>query len=96
MKHQHVHKIRVAEVRMLCWMHEHMRNDKIRNEDIKNRVEVAEIEGKMRENQLRWFGHVKRRPTDAPIRRCDYETEVQGRRGSGRPEKTLEETLKKT
>ncbi|CAN6702577.1 unnamed protein product [Malus baccata var. baccata] len=49
----------------------------------------------MRENRLRWFGHVQRRPTDAPIRRCDYETEVQGRRGRGRPRKTLEETLRK-
>ncbi|KAM1484173.1 hypothetical protein TB2_035404 [Malus domestica] len=30
-----------------------------------------------------------------PIRRCDYGTEVQGRRGRGRPRKTLEETLRK-
>ncbi|KAM1972786.1 hypothetical protein TB1_018577 [Malus domestica] len=68
---------------------------KIRNEDIRGKVGVAEIEGKMRENRLRWFGHVQRRPTDAPIRRCDYGTEVQGRRGRGRPRKTLEETLRK-
>ena len=40
------------------------------------------------------FGHVQRRPTDAPVRRCDYGTEVQGRRGRGRPRKTLEETLR--
>ncbi|CAN6572814.1 unnamed protein product [Malus baccata var. baccata] len=44
----------------------------IRNEDIRGKVEVAEIEGKMRENRLRWFGHVQRRPTDAPVRICDY------------------------
>ncbi|KAM1358540.1 hypothetical protein ACFXTH_045642 [Malus domestica] len=41
------------------------------------------------------FGHVQRRPTDAPVRRCDYGIEVQGRRGRGRPRKTLEETLRK-
>ncbi|CAN6701063.1 unnamed protein product [Malus baccata var. baccata] len=58
----------------------HTRKDKIRNEDI-------------RENRLRWFGHVQRRPTNAPIRRCDYGTE--GRRGRRRPRKTLEETLRK-
>ncbi|CAN6543625.1 unnamed protein product [Malus baccata var. baccata] len=53
--------------------------------------------GRMRtiKNRLRWFGHVQRRPTDAPVRRCDYRTEVQGRRGRGRPRKTLEETLRK-
>ncbi|KAM2263629.1 hypothetical protein ACFXTI_039889 [Malus domestica] len=41
------------------------------------------------------FGHVQRRPTDAPVRRCDYVIEVQGRRGRRRPRKTLEETLGK-
>ncbi|KAM1225087.1 hypothetical protein ACFX2G_044844 [Malus domestica] len=94
-KHQHVHKMGVAEMWMLRWMCGHTRKDKIRNEDIRGKVGVAEIEGKMRENRLRWFGHVQRRPTDAPIRRCDYGTEVQGRRGRGRPRKTLEETLRK-
>ncbi|KAM1248608.1 hypothetical protein ACFX2J_044403 [Malus domestica] len=94
-KHQHVHKMGVAEMRMLRWMCGHTRKDKIRNEDIRSKVGVAEIEGKMRENRLRWFGHVQRRPTDVPIRRCDYGTEVQGRRGRGRPRKTLEETLRK-
>ncbi|KAM2590328.1 hypothetical protein TB2_042878 [Malus domestica] len=94
-KHQHVHKMGVAEMRMLRWMCGHTRKDKIRNEDIRGKVGVAEIEGKMRENRLRWFGHVQRRPTDVPIRRCDYGTEVLGRRGRGRPRKTLEETLRK-
>ncbi|RXH91995.1 hypothetical protein DVH24_021018 [Malus domestica] len=80
-KHQHVHKMGVAEMRMLRWMCGHTRKDKIRNEDIQGKIGVAEIEGKMRENQLRWFGYVQRRPIDAPVRRCDYGTEVQGRRG---------------
>ncbi|RXH90055.1 hypothetical protein DVH24_032412 [Malus domestica] len=78
----------VAEMRMLRGMCGHTRKDKIENEDIRGKVGVAEIEGKMRENRFR-------RPTDAPVRRCDYGTEVQGRRGRGRPRKTLEETLRK-
>ncbi|CAN6541821.1 unnamed protein product [Malus baccata var. baccata] len=36
-----------------------------------------------------------KKATDAPVRRCDYGTEVQGQRGRGRPRKTLEETLRK-
>ncbi|TQD85504.1 hypothetical protein C1H46_028916 [Malus baccata] len=32
---------------------------------------------------------------EAPVRRCDYGIEVQGRRGRERPRKTLEETLRK-
>ncbi|KAM1748371.1 hypothetical protein ACFX12_009373 [Malus domestica] len=98
-KHQHVHKMGVAEIRMLCGMFRgmcgHTRKEKIVNEDIRGKVGVAEVEGKMRENRLRWFGHVQRRPTDAPVRRCDYGTEVRGRRGRGRLRKTLEETLRK-
>ncbi|CAN6687311.1 unnamed protein product [Malus baccata var. baccata] len=57
----------------------HTRNDKIRNKDIRGKVGVAEIVGKLRENRLR----------------CDYGTEVQDRRGRGKPKKTLEETLRK-
>ncbi|CAN6567236.1 unnamed protein product [Malus baccata var. baccata] len=53
-KHQHVHKMGVAEMRMLRWMCGHTRKDKIRNEDIRGKVGVAEIEGKMRENRLRF------------------------------------------
>ncbi|RXH79784.1 hypothetical protein DVH24_040931 [Malus domestica] len=37
----------------------------------------------------------KEGPTDALVRRCDYGIEVQGRRGRGRPRKTLEETIRK-
>ncbi|KAM1778761.1 hypothetical protein ACFX12_040219 [Malus domestica] len=43
----------VEEMRMLHWMCGHTRNDRIRNEDIRGKVGVAEIEGKMRENRLR-------------------------------------------
>ena len=43
----------VAEMRMLRWMCGHTRKDKIGNEDIRGKVGVAEIVGKMRENRLR-------------------------------------------
>ncbi|KAM1702558.1 hypothetical protein ACFX14_027772 [Malus domestica] len=65
----------VAEMRMLRGMYGHTRKDKIGNEVIRGKVGVAKIEGNMRENRFRWFGHVQRRPTDAPVRKCDYGTE---------------------
>ena len=44
------------------------RRDKARNEDIRTKIGVTPIEKKMRENNLRWFDHVRHRPTDVPVR----------------------------
>ena len=49
-------------------MCEHTRNDSIKNENIRSKVEVTAIEDKMRENQFKWFGYVNQRLTVAPIR----------------------------
>ena len=56
---------------MLRWMCGKTKMNKVRNEDIRNLVGVALIEDKMRENRLRWFGHIERRPMDAPVRRVE-------------------------
>jgi Reverse transcriptase (RNA-dependent DNA polymerase) len=93
--YEHEQKMRVAEMRMLRWMCGHTRLDKIRNECIRNKVGVAPIDEKMRETRLRWFGHVHRRPLDAPVRRVENkESFNQIKRGRGRPKKTWKETIK--
>ena len=43
---------------MLRWMYGKTRMDKVRNEDIRSLVGVASIEDKIRENRLRYFGHI--------------------------------------
>ncbi|WMV43725.1 hypothetical protein MTR67_037110 [Solanum verrucosum] len=45
--------------------------DMIRNEVIQGQVGVTFVAGKMREARLRWFGYVKKRCADAPVRRCE-------------------------
>ena len=45
------------------------RKDKIRNEGFRENLEVAIIRDKIRENQLRWFGHVQRRTATALVRK---------------------------
>ncbi|KAL6584159.1 hypothetical protein OROMI_003448 [Orobanche minor] len=70
-KQCHVQKMNVAEMRMLRWMCGHTKKDRLRNEVIREKVRVASIEDKMMENRLRWFGHVRRRPVDAPVRRLE-------------------------
>uniref|UniRef100_M1BUU5 Reverse transcriptase n=1 Tax=Solanum tuberosum TaxID=4113 RepID=M1BUU5_SOLTU len=49
----------------------HTRIDKIRNEDIPNKMGVPLMVDKMREAILRWFEHVNRRNIDVPVRRCE-------------------------
>ena len=48
-KHNHVKKMAVAEMRMLRWMCGITRRDRIRNEEIRVKVGIAPIEDKMRE-----------------------------------------------
>ena len=42
---------------ILRWMCGNTRRDKVRNKDIRTKIDVAPIEEKMSENRLRWFGH---------------------------------------
>lgn len=45
-------------MKMLRWICRHMRNDKMKNEDIQDKLGVTKIESKIRENQLKWIEHV--------------------------------------
>nr|XP_009775659.1 PREDICTED: uncharacterized protein LOC104225533 [Nicotiana sylvestris] len=67
--------------------------DRIRNEVIRDKVGVAPVEEKMREARLRWFGHVKRRSTDAPIRRHERLALGGKRKGRRRPKKSWGEVI---
>ncbi|XP_019248598.1 PREDICTED: uncharacterized protein LOC109227861 [Nicotiana attenuata] len=66
---------------MLRWTCGCTRKDKIRNEVIRDKVGEACVEDKMQESRLRWFGHVKRKSIDAPVRRCKRLTMASLRRG---------------
>ena len=74
----------VAEMKMLYWACGHTRLDHIKNEDIRRRVRVTEVNRKIQERRLRWYGHVQRREEDHVTRRT-LEMEVEGRRARGRP-----------
>ena len=69
-------------------------NDRIRNGVIRDLVKVAPIGDKLRETRLRWFGHVRRRSVDAPVRRCERINIPIRIRGRGRPKKKLDVVIR--
>jgi hypothetical protein len=66
-KRRHVQQLSVAEMRMLRWICGHTRRDRVRNDDIRERLGVAPVEEKLVQHRLRWFGHMQRRPAELPI-----------------------------
>jgi hypothetical protein len=69
---------------MLRWICSHTRRDRVRNDDIHERLGVAPVEQKLVQHHLRWFLHIQRRLADAPIcnvviRRIDNEKRDRGR-----------------
>ena len=48
---------------------------------------------KMRENRLRWFGHVQRKTFVAPVGKVESII-VEGKRGLGRPRRTWDEQIR--
>jgi hypothetical protein len=67
-KRRHVQQLSVVEMRMLRWICGHTRRDRVRNDGIRERLGVAPVEEKLVQHRLRWFGHMQRRPVEAPIR----------------------------
>ncbi|KAL4380295.1 hypothetical protein AHAS_Ahas04G0019200 [Arachis hypogaea] len=49
----------------------------------------------MVESHLRWFGHVRRRPIEHPVRRVDEIEDGQRAKGRGRSKKTIHEVVKR-
>ncbi|KAF3663434.1 Photosystem II CP47 reaction center protein [Capsicum annuum] len=93
-KNSHIQRLKVAEMRILCWMCGLTREDKVRNEIIREKVGVASVEDKMRKGRLRWFGHVMRRGTNAPVRRCERLALDDFKRSRGRPRKYWREVIR--
>jgi len=84
----------MVEMRMIRWMCGHMRFDRIANGVIRSKTGVAPIEDKMREARLRWFGHIRRRSMDAPVRRCEKIDRLDCKRSRDRPRKSWSEVIR--
>jgi hypothetical protein len=94
-KGQHIQKMSIAEMRMLRWICGHTRIDQIRNDDIRDKLGVAPIQEKLVQHRLRCFGHIQRRPLEAPVRSGILSRPENTRRGRDRSRLTWEKTIKK-
>jgi hypothetical protein len=94
-KGQNVRKMSVAEMRMLHWICGHTRKDQIRNDDIMDKLGVAPIQNKLVQHRLRWFGHIQRKPSEAPVRSGILSRPENTRRRRYRPRLTWEEAIKR-
>ncbi|XP_057548589.1 uncharacterized protein LOC130826962 [Amaranthus tricolor] len=86
-------RMEVTEMRMPRWMCGNTMMDRIRNQEFREKLGVAPLSAKMRENRLRRFGHVQRPTHDTPVRRIKC-TIVEGKRSRGRPRRMWEEQIK--
>ena len=84
----------VTEMRMLKSMFGVTRRDRCENYYIREEFHVHCVEQNMRENRLRWFGHVNRKGREEVVSRVRA-MELGGKRSRGRPKQTWDRVLKK-
>jgi hypothetical protein len=83
-------------MQMLYWICGHTRKDRIRNDDIRDKLGVAPIQEKLVHHRLRWFGHIQQRPPKTPVRSGNLSyPENTRRRRRCRPRLTWEEAIKR-
>nr|GEX50814.1 putative cytochrome P450 [Tanacetum cinerariifolium] len=85
-------RMEVSELRMLRWTCGKTMIDMIHNGVYRVELEVKTIINKMREGRLSWFGHLRRRPQSAQVRRVEG-LEVGGLRRMGRPKLSWEDRV---
>ena len=69
--------------------------DRVRNDNIRDRLGIAPIEEKLVQQRLRWFGHVERKPSEAPVHCGVLSRDINVRRGRGRPKLTWVDAIKR-
>jgi hypothetical protein len=80
---------------MLRWICGHTRRERVRNDDIHERLGVTTVEENLVQHCLRWFGHMQQRPAEAPIHNVVIRRTGNRKRGRGPSNMTWEESVKR-
>ncbi|XP_064115042.1 uncharacterized protein LOC135221148 [Macrobrachium nipponense] len=84
-KKEQERRMEVAEMRMLRWLCDITKRDKIRNELIRGTVKVLEVSKKAQGRRLKWFGHVMSSEDEHVVCKRVMHLEMEDRRWRGRP-----------
>ena len=84
--------LRRCDRRMLRYMAGVSWADRIPSVEVAKRCGLTDIQGKMRQRRLQWFGHVRREKEGGGLRRVE-EMRVPGVMPVGRPKRTWRETV---
>ena len=93
LKEEDIQRISRTDTHMVRWMCGASLKDRKSSEELRSRLGIPDIKTALRQNRLRWFGHVERMGDNNPVSGCRF-MEVDGQRGKGRPRKTWSELIK--
>ena len=93
LKEEDISRISRTDMQMIRWMCHVSLSDRKSSEKLRNRLCIPNIVDVMRQNRLRWYGHVERMDDANPVSRC-RSIEVEGLRGRVRPFKTSSQLVK--
>jgi hypothetical protein len=75
-------------MRMLRWICDHTKRDRVRNDDIHERLGMAPVENKLVQHYLTWFGYIQQGSVETPIRNGLIRRTGNEKRDRGRPNLT--------
>ena len=88
-------KLVACEMKYLRKVVNKTRRDKIRNEVIRDMVGTKPVLQHIKQQQIKWFGHITRMPINQPALRA-YNTKYSGWRARGRPRKRWSDSMEDT
>ena len=91
MKVEDMQRLQRAE-KMIRWMCGVTLKDGKTSEELRERLGVVSVSKRVRQNRLRWFGHVERKDEDDWVSAC-RDLSVAGEKGRGRGRKTWKECV---
>jgi hypothetical protein len=80
---------------MLRWIYGYTRRDRVQNDDIHERLEVAPVEEKLVQHHLRWFEHIQQRPAETLIHNGVIRRTDNIKKDRGRSNLTWEKSVKR-